>query len=69
MIKMNLLTKQKQTHRLENELMVIRGKAGRRDSWGSWNGQEQSPVFKMDNQQELNCIAQGTVLNVMWQPG
>ena len=66
---MNLLTKQKQTHRLENELMVIRGKAGRRDSWGCWNGQEQSPVFKMDNQQELNCIAQGTVLNVMWQPG
>ena len=66
---MNLLTKQKQTHRLENELMVIGGKAGRRDSWGSWNGQEQSPVFKMDNQQELNCIAQGTVLNVMWQPG
>ena len=49
--------------------MVIGGKAGRRDSWGSWNGQEQSPVIKMYNQQELNCIAQGTVLNVMWQPG
>ena len=45
------------------------GETGGRDSWGIWDGQEQTPVFKMDNQQELNCTAQGTVLNVMWQPG
>ena len=45
------------------------GKTGGRDSWGIWDGQEQTPVFKMGNQQELNCTAQGTVLNVMWQPG
>ena len=26
-------------------------------------------IFKMDNQQGPTCIAQGTLFNVMWQPG
>ena len=26
-------------------------------------------IFKMDNQQKTYCVAQGTQLSVMWQPG
>ena len=60
---------QKQTHRLREQTYGYGEKTGGRDSWGIWEGQEQTPVFKMDNQRELNCRAQGTVLNVTWQPG
>ena len=35
-------------------------------SEGVWDGQVHMAIFKMDNQQ---CIAQGTLFNVMRQPG
>ena len=38
------------------------------DSKGVWDGHVHTAVFKMDNQQGPP-IAQGTRLNVMWQPG
>ena len=40
-----------------------------RDIQGVWDSHVHTAIFKMDNQQGLNCIAQGTLLNVMWQPG
>ena len=33
-IEMNLFTKQKQTHRPENKLMVIKGEVGEKDKLG-----------------------------------
>ena len=49
MIQMNLLTKQKQNHRLgEWAYGCQRG----RDSYGLWGGQVHTAIFKMDNQQE-----------------
>ena len=49
---MNLLVKQKQTHRLgEQASGCWRGKGQGRDSWGVWNGHVHTAIFKMDNQQ------------------
>ena len=43
---------------------------GGRESQGVWDEHVHSAVFKMDNQQGWTfCIAHGTLLNVMWQPG
>jgi len=47
----------------------VRGKDGGRDSQGVWDGHVHSAILKMDNPQGPTCIAQGTLLNVMWQPG
>ena len=40
-----------------------------RDSQGVWDGHVHIAIFKMDNQQNVLYTAQGTLLNVMWQPG
>ena len=55
-IQMNLFTKQKQTHRLMNELMVTRKKGGGRDNQGVWVLHVQIAIYKMDKQQ--GAIAQ-----------
>ena len=34
-----------------------------------WDGRVHSAVFKLGNQQGPTVLAQGTLLNVMWQPG
>ena len=49
MIQINLLTKQKETHRHKMNLWFL----GVRDSWGVWEGHVHTGVFKMDNQQDL----------------
>ena len=36
------------------------------DNQGVWDALEHTAIFKMDNQQGM---AQGNLLNVMWQPG
>ena len=41
----NELTKQKETHRFSNRLMIARG----RDSFGLWEGNVHPAVFKRDN--------------------
>ena len=52
MIQMNLLTKQKETHRLrEWNYGCPWLKARGRDSWGVWDGHVQAARFKMDNQE------------------
>ena len=50
MTQMNLLTKQKETHR-ERTYGCQRGKMGGRDSRGLWNDHVQTAVLKMNNQQ------------------
>ena len=50
----------------ENELMVARGRMGRRVRWRVWDGHVHIAVFKMDNQQGLT-VAHATLLSVMWQ--
>ena len=48
---MNLLTKQKQAHRLREGTYGYQGeRTARRDSQGVWNGHVHSAIFKMDNQ-------------------
>ena len=47
-IQMNLLAKQKQTHRLRKQ---IYGYQGGRDSYGVWDQHIHTAIFKMDNQQ------------------
>ena len=43
------------------------GKMRGRNSWGVWDRQVHTAVFKMDNQQgPTYCIAHGTLLKVMW---
>ena len=49
--------------------MVEEEKIGGRDSQGVWDGHVHTAIFKMDNQKRTYCIAQGTLLNVMWQTG
>ena len=50
MVQMNLLTKQKQTHRLrELNLWLPGGKRGGRDRLGVWD--VHTAIFKIDNQQ------------------
>ena len=47
---MNLLIKQKQSHKF-NQIMVSRGRMWGRDSQGVWNGHVHTAGFKMDSQQ------------------
>ena len=42
---------------------------GGEDTWGVWDGHVHTAVFKVDNQEGPHCIAHGTLLNVMRQPG
>ena len=49
MTQMNLLTKQKETHRLQKE---THGCCGVRNSEGIWEGHVYTAIFKMDNQQK-----------------
>ena len=53
MIQMNLFTKQKHTHRLENQLMAASREDRGRDSQGVWDGHVHTAIFKMDNQHGL----------------
>ena len=63
---MNLITKQRLTG--QNELTVAG--TGGRDGQGVWDEHVHTAVFKMDNHQgQTFCTAQGTLPNVMWQPG
>ena len=51
---MNLFTKQKQTYKLrERTYGCQRGRTGRRDCRGGWDGHVHSAIFKMDNQKGL----------------
>ena len=51
---MSLHTKQKETHRLRDELMIPEGEKG----WGKkqrvWDGHVHPAIFEMDNQQGPN---------------
>ena len=49
---MNLLTKQKETHRLIEQtcLLRVKGKIRGRDSQGVWDGRVHIALFKLDNQ-------------------
>ena len=51
MIKMKLLTKQKQTKTLRMSLWLWGGRRGAKDSQGVWDGLVHCAIFKMDNQQ------------------
>ena len=42
---------------------------GGRDSEGVKDGPVHNAIFKMDNEQRIYCRGNGTLLNVMWQPG
>ena len=51
---MNLSTKQKQTHNIENRPVVAQGKGEwRRDGLGVWNQQMQTIIHRMDKKQDL----------------
>ena len=65
---MNLFTKQKQTHRLREQIYGCqRGRVRWRDSKRVWKGHVHIAAFKIDNQQASSV--QGTMLSVIWQPG
>ena len=65
MIQMKLLTKQRLT---ENKLMVARGKdAG--TGQGVWDGNVNTAVFKMDNQQGLTAQHWEFCWNSAWMGG
>ena len=50
---MNLFTKQKQIHRLRKQTYSYqRGKVGRRDKSGIWDGHIHTTIFKIHSQQE-----------------
>ena len=51
-IQMNLFTKQKKTHNLENKLMISRvGRGKGRGRLGVWSWHVHTAIFKVDNQQ------------------
>ena len=68
MIQMNLLTKQKQIHRLRKELVVDLGKNGRARELGSWGWTCTHCFIQNGRPARTYCITQGILLNVMWQP-
>ena len=45
--------------------MIARG----RDSYRVWEGNVHPAVFKVDNLTKTHCVAHGTLLSVMCQPG
>ena len=47
MIRMNLLTKQKENHRLGDWTYGFGGRVGGRDSWGVWDGHIYTALFKI----------------------
>ena len=67
MIQINLLTKQKETHRFREQTYSCQGEGlGGKDSYGVWDGHGHTVIFK---RAETYPIAHGTLLNVIWQPG
>ena len=68
MIQMNLFTKQKQTD-LENELIVMGGKTGGRDSYGVCDGRVHLLYFKWITNKDLLYSKGNSTLKVMWQLG
>ena len=53
MIQMNLFTKQKETHRLREQIYGYQGvKVVGKDRLADWDGHIHTVIFKMDNQQE-----------------
>ena len=53
---MNLFTKQKQTHSIENKLMVTREETGwERNNLGVWDQQIQTTIYKTDKQDRHPC--------------
>ena len=63
---MNLFTKQKQTHRHRKQTYGYqRGKEWGRDKLGVSEQQVQTTINKIDKQQGLNYIAQGTIFNIL----
>ena len=66
MIQTNLFTKYKQTHRFREQIYGSREwGGGGRDRLGVWDWHVHTAVFKIDNQQKTNCIAQGILLNTL----
>ena len=68
---MNLLTKQKQTHRHGKQLLVTKGEAGRKDKLVRWGGGRSLGltnthyyIYIIDKQQGPT-VYQGTILNVL----
>ena len=53
MIQLNLLTKQKEAHRLKRTDLWLPGGGcgGCRNSYGVWDGYAHTAIFKMDSQQ------------------
>ena len=61
---MNLSTKQKQTHRHREQLMVTKEERGLgRDKLGVWDQQVQTTIYKIDKTTRSYCIEQGTIFN------
>ena len=48
MIQMNLLTKQKQTHRLRKLMVTNQGRGWGRDKLGVWSEQIQTSIYKIN---------------------
>ena len=61
---MNLLTKQKETHRLRKQIYDCQGERIVRDF-----GKVMYTLLYLKWITKVYCIAHGTLLNVMWQPG
>ena len=62
-IQMNLLTKQKETQDLENELMVVGGSGGQR----VWDGHVHTAMFRTGDQEGL-IVQHMELCSIMWQP-
>ena len=62
---MNLFTKQKQAYKLrERTCGCQKGRTGRRDCQGGWDGHVHSAIFKMDNQKDLT-IQHGELCSIL----
>ena len=67
MIQMNLFMKQ--THRSREELMVTRGEGWREGIVREFGTDIYTLLYLKRKTNRTYCIAQGTLLNVTWQPG
>ena len=65
---MNLFTKQKETHRLREPTFGYRGE-GWREGAGSLGLTCPHCYIQNGKPTRTYCVAQGTLLNVTWQPG
>ena len=64
MIQMNLRGRNRLTD-FKNKLMVMKGVKWGRDKLGVWDSHLHTSIYKIDNQQGLNCIAQRTLLSIL----